>query len=227
VTQITDHLADIRARVELALKRSKRSGESVTIVGISKRQPASAVIAAVSAGLTHFGENYLQEGLHKIEAVADPALNWHFIGTVQSNKTRVIAEHFSWVDTIDRERVADRLNAQRPDSLGPLNVLIQLNLDNEPQKGGVGRDALLPLAAHVAALPRLVLRGLLSMPPADQTAEQRRASFLAAAREWDRLRKHGFPLDTLSMGMSGDFELGIACGATAVRIGTALFGERR
>jgi hypothetical protein len=196
------------------------------IIGVSKRQTTAAVAAAAASGLSHFGENYLQEGLDKITAVALPDLQWHFIGTMQSNKTRAIAEHFSWADTIDRARIADRLNAQRPEHLPPLNVLIQLNLDAEPQKGGVDQSAILPLANHIAALPGLRLRGLFCMPPAEQDAPARRASFLAAATEAERLRDQGFATDTLSMGMSGDFELAIECGATAIRIGTALFGER-
>lgn len=226
MTHITDHLANIRARVDVALRRSNRVGETVTIIGISKRQPPAAVVEAAAAGLTHFGENYLQEGMAKIDAVELPGLHWHFIGTVQSNKTRVIAENFAWVDTVDRSRIAERLDARRPVGREPLNVLIQLNLDDEPQKGGVGRDGILPLAEHIAALPRLRLRGLFSMPPAGQQQSARRASFLAAAAEWERLRERGFEIDTLSMGMSGDFELAIECGATTIRIGTALFGER-
>ncbi len=226
MTQITDHLAEIRRRIELALNRSKRAGEAVTIVAVSKRQPASAVLAAAAASLTHFGENYLQEGLDKIAAVNLPELQWHFVGQVQSNKTRAIAESFAWVDTLDRSRIADRLAAQRPEWLPPLNVLIQLNLDAEPQKGGVDAGALRPLAEHVAGLARLRLRGVMCMPPADQTAGERRRSFLAVAAEADRLRAQGFAIDTISMGMSADFELAIECGANAVRIGTALFGKR-
>jgi hypothetical protein len=198
----------------------------VILVAVSKRQPATAVIEAAAAGLTHFGENYLQEGLEKMRAVADSAIEWHFIGKVQSNKTRQIAANFSWVDTVDRARIADRLDAQRPDDLGPLNVLIQLNLDSEPQKGGVGADELLGLAEHIASLPRLRLRGVLGMPPAGNDAEQNRASFNAIAAAAERLQRAGFDIDTISMGMSADYELAIECGSTCVRIGTALFGAR-
>lgn len=223
---ITDHLADIERRVDLALRRSGRAGENVTIVAVSKRQPVSAIVQAAAAGLTHFGENYLQEGQDKIERVRSPSLCWHFIGAVQSNKTRPIAESFSWVDTIDRIRIADRLSRQRPSELEPLNVLIQLNLDAEPQKGGVAREEILPLAEHIAGLPRLALRGILCMPPAAQNPAARRASFEAAAAEAERLRDTGFAIDTLSMGMSADFEIAIECGSNCVRIGTALFGPR-
>jgi len=226
VTQITDHLADIERRIDLALARSGRRGERVTIVAVSKRQPAAAVLEAAAAGVADFGENYLTEGLAKIAAVARPSLRWHFVGRIQANKTRPIAEHFSWAATVDRARIADRLSAQRPDNLEPLNVLIQLNLDAEPQKGGVGRSELLPLAAHVAALPALALRGVMAMPPAGQSEAGNRASFLAVAAEAGRLREAGFAVDTVSMGMSADFELAIECGANQVRIGTALFGPR-
>ncbi len=198
-----------------------------TLVAVSKQQSAAAVGAAADAGLVHFGENYLQEALGKIEAVGRADLQWHFIGQIQSNKTRAIAAHFAWADTVDRPRIADRLAAQRPAALGPLNVLIQLNLDAEPQKGGVGRDALEPLARHIGSLPRLRLRGLMSIPPAAQDEAGRRASFTAAAGAFAGLRDAGFDIDTLSLGMSADFELAIECGSTMVRIGTALFGERR
>jgi pyridoxal phosphate enzyme (YggS family) len=226
VTHITDHLADIERRIAIALQRCGRSGESVTTVAVSKMQSADAVRSAAAAGIVHFGENYLQEALEKIAAVANPALAWHFVGRIQSNKTRPLAENFSWVDTLDRARIADRLDAQRPESGGPLNVLIQVNLDNEPQKAGVGEGELLALAQHIARLPRLRLRGLMSIPPEDQTEAARRASFLAVHAAASRLRAAGIPIDTLSFGMSADFELAIACGATCVRIGTALFGER-
>jgi len=226
VTHITDHLADIERRIDSARQRSSDVDRRITIVGVSKLQPPSAIASARAAGLEHFGENYLQEGLEKIAAVADPAISWHFIGRVQSNKTRPIAEQFSWVQTIDRGRIAERLNAQRPDELGPLNVLIQLNVDREPQKGGVGPDELLPLAELVAALPRLKLRGLMGMPPAGIGSERTRASFRAVAAAAEDLANRGFDVDTVSMGMSADFELGIECGATMVRIGTALFGPR-
>jgi hypothetical protein len=227
VTQITDHLADIERRIDIALRQSGRAGDSVMLVAVSKMQSADSVRAAAAAGVVHFGENYLQEGLAKIAAVANPALVWHFIGRIQANKTRQIALHFAWVETVDRAQIADRLSAQRPDILGPLNVLIQVNLDAEPQKGGVGLDQLLPLARHVSGLPRLRLRGLMSIPPEGQTPEARRASFLAVRAAAERLRAAGIAIDTLSFGMSADFELALACGATSVRIGTLLFGARR
>lgn len=226
MTQITEHLAEIQRRIELALKRSRRPEDSVTIVAISKRHPTAAIEAAAAAGLCHFGENYLQEAIAKIEDVANPALEWHFVGQVQSNKTRPIAEHFAWVDTLDRARIAERLSDQRPEALPPLNVLIQLNLDGEPQKGGVAEGGILPLAETIAHLPRLRLRGLMAMPPADQSADERRASFVRAAAEAEKIKAHGFAIDVLSMGMSADFEIAVEAGSNCVRIGTALFGER-
>jgi pyridoxal phosphate enzyme (YggS family) len=226
VTQITDHLANIERRIDEALIRSGRSDSAVTVVAVSKRHPAAAVIEAAAAGLTHFGENYLQEGLEKMRAVADSAIEWHFIGRVQANKTRQIASHFSWVDTMDRRRIADRLDAQRPAELPPLNVLIQLNLDAEPQKSGVSAAELLPLAEHISQLPKLRLRGVMGMPPAGNSVEQNRASFRAIAAEAARLSREGFEIDTISMGMSSDYELAIECGSTCVRLGTALFGPR-
>lgn len=226
MTDITDHLADIERRIDVALEACGRSGESVTLVAVSKMQSTDAVRSAAAQGVVHFGENYLQEGLDKIAAVANPALAWHFIGRIQSNKTRPIAEHFAWVDTVDRERIADRLDDQRPPGLAPLNVLIQVNLDAEAQKAGVGADAILPLARHIAALPRLKLRGLMSIPPDGQSTDERRASFLAVRAAAERLRAEGIAIDTLSFGMSADFELAIACGSTCVRIGTAIFGAR-
>lgn len=226
MTQITEHLAEIRRRIDLSLERSNRGGESVTLVAVSKRHAADAVAAAAAAGLRHFGENYLQEAIAKIESVANPELQWHFIGQVQSNKTRLIAEHFSWVDTIDRARIAERLDAQRPPSMPPLNVLIQLNLDAEPQKGGVAAGEAAELAEQIRALPHLRLRGVMGMPPAGQTAADRRASLTAIAREAETLRALGFDIDTISMGMSDDFELAIECGSNCIRIGTALFGPR-
>jgi len=226
VTQITDHLASIRRRIESVLARSDRKATAVTIVAVSKRQTADAIADAAAAGLTQFGENYLQEGLEKITAVANPAIDWHFVGRVQSNKTRSIAKSFSWVQTIDQKRIAERLNAQRPDHLDPLNVLVQMNLDQEPQKAGIGTDELLPLAEHISRLSRLHLRGVMAMPPADQSPSEKRASFLALAAEAGRLKSHGFDIDTISMGMSSDFELAIECGSNCVRLGTAIFGPR-
>jgi pyridoxal phosphate enzyme (YggS family) len=195
----------------------------VTIVAISKQQPAAAIITARRAGITNFGESYVQEALPKMDSVADLGLTWHFVGKVQANKTRQIAERFDWVHTVDRLRIAERLNEQRPAFAAPLNVLIQVNQGGEAQKGGAASADVAELARAIAELPRLKLRGLMTLPPqagapADWFAE------LAALRA--RLESDGIVLDTLSMGMSADFTEAIAAGATLVRIGTAIFGER-
>lgn len=196
------------------------------IVAVSKGQPAAAIAAAYAAGHRRFGENYLQEALDKIEALSDLDIEWHFIGRIQSNKTRPIAEHFAWVHTLDRSRIAQRLDAQRPEALERLNVLIQVNLEGETQKGGVSPSEIVPLAQAVASLPRLRLRGLMTIPPAEMSEAGLREHFLAVAALGDRLRQEGCDVDTLSMGMSGDFETAVQCGSSCVRIGTAIFGPR-
>ena len=223
MTEITDHLANIVERIERAAVRAKRSAESVTIVAVSKGQPANAIAAAHHAGLTHFGESYVQEALEKQDALAGSDLIWHFVGKLQGNKTRQVAERFDWVHTVDRIRIAERLNEQRPAFAAPLNVLIQVNQGGELQKGGVAESDVAALARAIRSLPRLALRGLMTIPP--QGADPGRwFAELAALRA--RLVAEGVPLDTLSMGMSADFEDAIAAGATLVRIGTGIFGAR-
>jgi len=223
VTEITDHLADIVERVARAAQRSKRSPTSVTIVAVSKQQPSSAIIAAHRAGITNFGESYVQEATPKMDAVGDLAVTWHFVGKLQANKTRQVAERFDWVHTVDRLRIAERLNEQRPASAAPLNVLIQVNQGDEAQKSGVAPTDVAPLARAIAKLPRLKLRGLMTLPP-QSGAPSAWFAELAALRA--RLASDGIVLDTLSMGMSADFAEAIAAGATMVRIGTAIFGRR-
>jgi PLP dependent protein len=223
VTQITDPLADIVERVARATMRSGRSPSDVTIVAVSKQQPAAAIVAAHRAGLTHFGESYVQEALPKMDAVGALPLTWHFVGRSQANKTRQIAERFDWVHTVDRLRIAERLNEQRPAFAAPLNVLIQVNQGSEEQKSGATPADVAALARTILNLPRLRLRGLMSLPPQSDSSSRWFAE-LAALQA--RLREAGIPLDTLSMGMSGDFEEAIAAGATMIRIGTAIFGSR-
>jgi len=223
VIDITEHLEEIRERVSRA---AARHGREVMIVAVSKARDEHTIRAAAAAGLRHFGENYLQEALPKIEALADLDLEWHFIGAVQSNKTRPIAERFRWVHTLDREKIAVRLNAARPHYAPPLNVLIQVNLAREPQKAGVAEEEAEPLAEVVRGLPRLALRGLMCMPPAAAPDAERRELYLRTAAIAARLRAAGHRADVLSMGMSDDFELAIDCGSNCVRIGTALFGPR-
>lgn len=222
MTEITDHLAETLERVARATQRENRPPNSVTIVAISKQQPEAAIREAHRAGLTDFGESYVQEALPKIASLADLKLTWHFVGKLQANKTRQIAETFDWVHTVDRLRVAERLNEQRPAFAAPLNVLIQVNQGREPQKAGAPPEDVAALARAVVALPRLKLRGLMTLPP--QGEPRRWFAELAALRK--ALEDEGIALDSLSMGMSADFEDAIAAGATHVRIGTALFGAR-
>lgn len=223
MTEITEHLREIVERVTRASTSSGRSVDSVTIVAVSKGQPASAIAAAHRAGLRHFGESYVQEALEKIDALSGSGVIWHFVGKLQANKTRQVAERFDWVHTVDRVRIAERLNEQRPPFAPPLNVLIQVNQASELQKGGVAESEVAALARAVRSLPRLALRGLMTIPP-QGTDPKRWFAQLAALRA--RLVAEGVPLDTLSMGMSADFEDAIAAGATLVRIGTAIFGTR-
>jgi pyridoxal phosphate enzyme (YggS family) len=198
----------------------------VTLIAVSKAQSAERVLAAATAGVTDFGENYLQEAAAKIDALRELPVRWHFIGAIQSNKTRTIAERFDWVHGIDRLVVARRLAEQRPFHAPPLEVCIQVALVPEPGKAGVAEPALAELAARVADLPRLRLRGLMCVPPPQRDIAAQRAVFARLRHLLAGLNEHGLTLDTLSMGMSADFEAAIAEGATQVRIGTALFGAR-
>jgi pyridoxal phosphate enzyme (YggS family) len=223
VTEITEHLREIVERVARATASSGRSADSVTIVAVSKGHSVAAVAAAQRAGLRHFGENYLQEASAKMDALAGSDICWHYVGKLQGNKTREVAERFAWVHTVDRIRIAERLNEQRPRFAAPLNVLIQVNQGGELQKGGVAVQDVAELARAVRSLPHLALRGLMTIPP-QAGAPGRWFTELAALRS--RLAVDGIPLDTLSMGMSADFEDAIAAGATLVRIGTAIFGAR-
>jgi len=209
-----------------AAARAGRSAQSVTLLAVTKAQPAEVVRAAADLGLTDFGESYLQEALEKLDALQDRALTWHFVGRIQANKTRPIAERFAWVHAVDRLRIATRLSEQRPHYAPPLNVCLQVSLGNEASKGGVAVDELPALARAVAQLPRLKLRGLMCIPPEETQAARQRAWFGELRRLHETLNAGGAALDTLSMGMSGDFEAAIEEGATIVRIGTALFGPR-
>jgi pyridoxal phosphate enzyme (YggS family) len=223
VTDITDHLAQIIERVARAAERAGRSPNSVTIVAVAKQQPSTSIVAAERAGVRHFGESYVQEALPKIASLRDLSVTWHFVGKLQANKTRQVAEAFDWVHTVDRLKIAERLSEQRSPFAAPLNVLIQVNQGGEAQKGGAHREEIAELAQAIAALPRLSLRGLMTLPPQGGTPK-RWFDELAALRA--ELEGDGIALDSLSMGMSGDFEEAIAAGATLVRIGTAIFGER-
>jgi hypothetical protein len=219
-------LAALRQRLAVVAQASGRDVRSITLLAVSKGQEVGRLRAALALGLTQFGENYLDEALPKIRALAGTAAEWHFIGHLQSNKTRAVAEHFSWVHGVDRERIAQRLSAQRPHHAPPLNVCVQINVAGEHTKGGVPPAEAMALLRAVAALPRLKLRGLMCMLPFDLPAPGQRGLFAAVRTLHDTANAQGLALDTLSMGMSGDFEAAVAEGATIVRIGTALFGPR-
>ena len=203
-----------------------RNVDSVTLLAISKGQPAQLIRAAAAEGVADIGESYLTEALGKMEELGDLALTWHFVGRLQANKTRPVAERFAWVHGVDRLKIAERLAAQRPYHSPPLNICIQVNLADEATKGGVPPADLPALAAAVAALPRLTLRGLMCIPPEESDPWRQLAWFARLRTLRDALNSGGLALDTLSMGMSGDFEAAIQEGATIVRIGTALFGPR-
>lgn len=220
-------LQSVRARIVRAAERAGRDPGSIRLLAVSKQQPAALVRAAAAAGQTEFGENYVQEGIDKVAALADvPGLVWHFIGQLQGNKTRAVAEHFDWVHTVDRERTASRLNAQRPHDAAPLQVLLQVRLADEPGKGGVAPVAAPALAAAITALPQLRLRGLMCIPPPAADQEAQRRPFRQLRELMESLVAAGHSLDTLSMGMSDDLEAAVLEGATIVRVGTAIFGRR-
>jgi PLP dependent protein len=221
-----ERLESVRARIALAARRAGRDPASVRLLAVSKQQPVAAIAAAADAGQREFGENYVREGIAKIEALRDRPLTWHFIGQLQSNKTREVAERFQWVHTVDRARIATRLDAQRPHYAGPLDVLLQVRLGDEPGKGGVSPGELPQLAEFVAGLPRLMLRGLMCIPPPAPDEAAQRAPFARLRGLLEDLNARGHRLDTLSMGMSADLEAAVLEGATLVRIGTAVFGPR-
>ncbi|WP_444437402.1 YggS family pyridoxal phosphate-dependent enzyme [Pseudomonas sp. A6] len=223
MSTIAENIAKVRERIREAEQACGRASGSVVLLAVSKTKPAADIREAHAAGLDDFGENYLQEALGKQVELADLALTWHFIGPIQSNKTRPIAEHFHWVHSVDRLKVAERLSAQRPADLPPLNVCLQVNVSGEDSKSGCAPEELPALARAVAALPNLKLRGLMAIPEPTEDVAAQRAAF---ARLRELLTALNLGLDTLSMGMSHDLEAAIAEGATWVRIGTALFGAR-
>ncbi|TXI77919.1 MAG: YggS family pyridoxal phosphate-dependent enzyme [Dechloromonas sp.] len=226
MSAIADNLQAVQARITKAAAAAGRSPESVRLLAVSKTWPLASVIEAADAGQRAFGENYVQEGIDKIAAISGRNLEWHFIGPLQSNKSKAVAEAFDWVHSIDRLKIAERLSAQRPAYLTPLQVCVQINVSGEASKSGCRPDETLALCRAVAALPGLNLRGLMAIPePSDDPAAQR-APFRQLREIFNHVRAAGLPLDTLSMGMSHDLEAAVAEGATIVRIGTAIFGER-
>ena len=224
---IDDQLTKVTARIHQAATAAARNPQTVQLIAVSKTQPAQALAEAYAWGQRAFGENYLQEALDKQAALqALTALEWHFIGPIQSNKTRPIAAHFSWVHSVDRLKIAQRLSEQRPDELPPLNICVQVNIDDETTKSGISLVELPELVAAMSQLPRLQLRGLMAIPAATNNPEQQRAAFAKLRSARDNLNAQGYALDCLSMGMSGDMEAAIAEGATFVRVGTDIFGAR-
>jgi PLP dependent protein len=226
MTTISANLQAVQARIASSCHGNGRATDTVTLLAVSKTWPAECIRAAAAAGQRAFGENYVQEGLDKIALLADIDLEWHFIGPLQSNKTRPVAENFAWVHSVDRLKIAARLSEQRPDTLPPLNVCLQVNVSGEASKSGCGPEEALGLAQAVATLPRLRLRGLMAIPEPTDDAALQRAGFARLRQVRDQINAAGLSLDTLSMGMSHDLESAIAEGATIVRVGTAIFGER-
>jgi PLP dependent protein len=228
---ISRNLQAVHDNISTSVKRASREPETVNLLAVSKAWGADAIIEAAQAGQRSFGENYEQEAVAKMAAVKaarpDLMMEWHFIGPIQSNKTRSIAEHFDWVHTVDREKLAKRLSDQRPVDLPPLNVCIQVNISHESSKSGVPPEEVEVLALSITKMPRLRLRGLMAIPEPENDAEKQREPFKKMRQLFDKLRAQGFEMDTLSMGMSDDMGAAIAEGATVVRVGTAIFGQRK
>lgn len=229
MNDIAHNLAQVRDKISAAATRCSRASEEITLLAVSKTKPASALAEAIAAGQRAFGENYVQEGVDKICHFRDQGQNdlqWHFIGPLQSNKSRLVAEHFDWCHTIDRLKIAARLNDQRPAEMAPLNVLIQINISDENSKSGIALSELDALAAEVTALPHLTLRGLMAIPAPESSYERQFAVARQMAVAFEALKARHTTVDTLSLGMSDDMEAAIAAGSTMVRIGTAIFGAR-
>jgi PLP dependent protein len=228
MTDLARNLEAVQQRIAAAARNAGRDPHSVALLAVSKTFPAEDVRAAHAAGQRAFGENYVQESVEKIEALADlrASLEWHFIGPLQSNKTRPVAERFDWVHSVDRLKIAQRLSEQRPAGMAPLNVCLQVNVSGEATKSGVSPQEAAQVAHEIAALPNLRLRGLMSIPEPESTLDAQRAPHRQLRELFDALRAGGLALDTLSMGMSADLEAAVLEGATIVRIGTAIFGAR-
>jgi len=229
MNDIAHNLAQVRDKISAAATRCGRASEEVTLLAVSKTKPASAIAEAIDAGQRMFGENYVQEGVEKIRHFREKGtaeLQWHFIGPLQSNKSRLVAEHFDWCHTVDRLRIASRLSEQRPAEMPPLNVLIQINISDENSKSGIALEALDQLADEVAALPGLKLRGLMAIPAPESDYDRQFAVARQMAVAFEALKTRFPTVDTLSLGMTDDMAAAIAAGSTMVRIGTAIFGAR-
>lgn len=229
-SQVADALAAVRERIAAAERRFDRPPGSVALVAVAKTKPAGLIREAWEAGQRQFGENFVQEAAEKLDELSELAgpggIEWHFVGALQANKSRTVAERFDWVHTVDRVRIARRLSDQRPAWLAPLNVCLQVNVSGEGSKSGADASEVDELAAAVAGLPRLRLRGLMAIPRPCAGLDEQRAALRPLVEAYERLRGDGHPLDTLSMGMTGDLEAAVAEGSTMVRIGTAVFGPR-
>lgn len=226
MTNIAENIASTYVQIRQLEQDFERSDHSVKLLAVSKRQPVGKIRQAWEAGVRDFGENYLQEALPKMEELADLSICWHYIGPMQSNKTSAIAEHFDWVHSVDRDKLASRLNDQRPAQLGPLNVCVQINLSGEASKSGISLADSTGLCELIAGLANLKLRGLMAIPAPESNFDRQRQCFKELKNKFLDLATHYPSMDTLSMGMSSDFPAAIAEGSTMVRIGTALFGER-
>jgi pyridoxal phosphate enzyme (YggS family) len=227
ITTVASRLQAVKDRITRAARSVNRQPNEITLLVASKTHPTERVREAWVAGQTIFGENYLQEALAKMPTLTDLSIEWHFIGPIQSNKTKRITENFAWVHSVDRIKIADRLAKDRPESLPPLQICLQVNVSGEDSKSGVAPEELAQLAAHVVLLPRLKLRGLMAVPELTTATALQRSQFHMLWELFDRLKRGGYELDTLSMGMSEDMDIAIAEGATMVRVGTAIFGPRR
>ena len=223
---LSEQLGRVRQRIAQAAAAAGRDVQSITLLAVTKGQDAARIRAAMALGLTDFGENYVDEAVAKIGALRDTLARWHFIGRLQANKTRLVAEHFSWVHSVDRLRIAERLAAQRPHLAPPLNVCVQVHIADDPQKGGVAPADALALLQAISALPRLRLRGLMCMLPYATAVPRQHAAFAQLRQLLEASQAVGLAIDTLSMGMSTDMDAAVAEGATLVRVGTALFGPR-
>ncbi|WGE54314.1 YggS family pyridoxal phosphate-dependent enzyme [Actinobacillus equuli subsp. equuli] len=222
---ISQNLSQINQQIQQISQQFNRT--NVRLLAVSKTKPVEAIEEAITAGQTAFGENYVQEGVEKIAYFAQQSnLEWHFIGPLQSNKTRLVAENFDWIQTVDRLKIAERLNAQRPENKAPLNVLIQINISDEASKSGIQPEEVDELAKAISQLPNLRLRGLMAIPKPESEAEQQKIALRKMQQLFDRLQAEFEGIDTLSMGMSDDMQSAIECGSTMVRIGTAIFGAR-
>ncbi|SFN90580.1 YggS family pyridoxal phosphate-dependent enzyme [Xenorhabdus japonica] len=228
MNNIEQNLHDVRNRISLAAQKCGRSPEEITLLAVSKTKPANAIAEAIANGQREFGENYVQEGVGKIQLFNNrDDLVWHFIGPLQSNKSRLVAENFDWCHTVDRLKIAQRLSEQRPENMPPLNILIQINISGEESKSGILLEELTELAATINRLPNLVLRGLMAIPAPESNAEHQIAVFRQMEQAFIGLKTQYPQVDTLSMGMTDDMQAAITCGSTLVRIGTAIFGARQ